>query len=88
MNIKSSKELVAEANKVINTMSAEQVKEALKNGELTLIDIRDIRELWNEGAIEEAIHIPRGMLEFWLDPSSPYYRNDKFEVRIINEISN
>ena len=47
MNIKSSKELVAEANKVINTMSAEQVKEALKNGELTLIDIRDIRELWN-----------------------------------------
>ena len=79
MNIKSSKELVAEANKVINTMSAEQVKEALKNGELTLIDIRDIRELWNEGAVEGAIHIPRGMLEFWLDPASPYYKKEKFE---------
>ena len=51
-------------------MSAEQVKEALKNGELTLIDIRDIRELWNEGTIKDSIHIPRGMLEFWLDPSS------------------
>ena len=77
MNIKSSKELVAEANKVINTMSAEQVKEALKNGELTLIDIRDIRELWNEGTIKDSIHIPRGMLEFWLDPSSAYYNEKK-----------
>ena len=41
------------------------------------IDIRDIRELWNEGGIEKAIHIPRGMLEFWLDPVSPYYKKEK-----------
>ena len=79
MNIKSSKELVAEANKVINTMSAEQVKEALKNGELTLIDIRDIRELWKEGTIADSIHIPRGMLEFWLDPESSYYKANKIK---------
>ena len=77
MNIKSSKELVAEANKVINTMSAEKVKEELKNGELTLIDIRDIRELWNEGTIKDSIHIPRGMLEFWLDPQSSYFQEKK-----------
>ena len=83
MNIKSSKELVAEANKVINTMSAEQVKEALKNGELTLIDIRDIRELWNEGTIKDSIHIPRGMLEFWLAPSSAYYNEKKITTHNI-----
>ena len=47
--------------------------------ECTLIDIRDIRELWNEGTIKDSIHIPRGMLEFWLDKSSPYYQKEKFE---------
>ena len=41
-----------------------------------LIDIRDIRELWREGTIKNAKHIPRGMLEFWLDPSSDYYKED------------
>ena len=79
MSIKSSKTLVEEALKQITTMDIVKVKELFDQKKCVLIDIRDIRELWNEGAIEEAIHIPRGMLEFWLDPSSPYYRNDKFE---------
>ena len=77
MNIKSSKELVDKANESIKVMSPEQVKSAYDNGEATLIDIRDIRELWKEGTIKDAIHIPRGMLEFWLDPQSSYYQEKK-----------
>ena len=77
MNIKSSKELVKEANETIKIMSPEQVKSSYDKGEVTLIDIRDIRELWKEGTIENSIHIPRGMLEFWLDPQSSYYQEKK-----------
>ena len=77
MNIKSSKELVDNANETIITMSPEQVKSAYDKGEITLIDVRDIRELWNEGTIKESNHIPRGMLEFWLDPESSYFKANK-----------
>ena len=77
MNIKSSKELVDNANETIITMSPEQVKSAYDKGEITLIDVRDIRELWKEGTIKKSIHIPRGMLEFWLDPQSSYYQEKK-----------
>ena len=77
MNIKSSKELVDQANKLIKIMSPEQVKKAYDKGEVTLIDVRDIRELWKEGTIKDSIHIPRGMLEFWLDPQSSYYQEKK-----------
>ena len=77
MNIKSSKELVDDANQSIKIMSAEQVKDAYEKKEVTLIDVRDIRELWKEGTIKDAIHIPRGMLEFWMDPQSPYYQEKK-----------
>ena len=77
MNIKSSKELVDEANESINVMSPEQVKKAYDKDEVTLIDVRDIRELWKEGTIKNSIHIPRGMLEFWLDPQSSYYQEKK-----------
>ena len=77
MNIKSSKELVDQANQSIKVMSPEQVKDAYDKGEVTLIDVRDIRELWKEGTIKDSIHIPRGMLEFWLDPQSSYYQEKK-----------
>ena len=77
MNIKSSKELVDDANKLIKVMSPDQVKNAYDKGEITLIDVRDIRELWKEGTIKNAIHIPRGMLEFWLDPNSSYFQQNK-----------
>ena len=77
MNIKSSKELVDDANKSIKVMSPEQVKNAYDKDEITLIDVRDIRELWKEGTIKNAIHIPRGMLEFWLDPNSSYFQQNK-----------
>ena len=58
-------------------MSPEKVKSAYDKGEITLVDVRDIRELWKEGTIKNSIHIPRGMLEFWLDPNSSYYQEKK-----------
>jgi len=79
MTIKSSKTLVDEAMKSIETINAPEALKMSNDNKCTLIDIRDIRELWNEGTIKEAIHIPRGMLEFWLDPSSPYYKKEKYE---------
>ncbi|MDA7828996.1 rhodanese-like domain-containing protein [bacterium] len=77
MNIKSSQTLVEEAQKSIETLSVNDVKELTKKKEITLIDVRDIRELWKEGTIENSKHIPRGMLEFWLDPKSSYYQTNK-----------
>ena len=79
MNIKSSQKLVEEANKSIETLKAEEVKKLAENKEITLIDVRDIRELWKEGTIENSKHIPRGMLEFWLDPESTYYQANKIK---------
>ena len=79
MNIKSSQKLVEEAQNKIETLSSEQVKSLYENKEITLIDVRDIRELWKEGTVENSKHIPRGMLEFWLDPESSYYKANKIK---------
>jgi rhodanese-related sulfurtransferase len=79
MNIKSSQTLVEEAQKNIKTLSSSEVKSLYDNKEITLIDIRDIRELWKEGTVENSKHIPRGMLEFWLDPESSYYKTNKIQ---------
>ena len=79
MNIKSSQKLVEEAIKSIETLKVEEVKKLAENKEITLIDVRDIRELWKEGTIENSKHIPRGMLEFWLDPESSYYKANKIK---------
>ena len=79
MNIKSSQTLVEEAQKNIETLSPNVAKTLYEKKEITLIDVRDIRELWKEGTIENSKHIPRGMLEFWLDPESSYYKTNKIE---------
>ena len=79
MSIKSSQKLVQEANENIETLSASEVKKLAEKKEITLVDVRDIRELWREGTIENSIHIPRGMLEFWLDPNSTYYQENKIK---------
>ena len=79
MSIKSSQTLVEEAKKKIQTLSPEEAKNLIEKKEITLIDIRDIRELWKEGTIENSKHIPRGMLEFWLDPESSYYKANKIQ---------
>ena len=79
MNIKSSQTLVEEAQKNIETLSPNEAKTLYEKKEITLIDVRDIRELWKEGTIENSKHIPRGMLEFWLDPESSYYKVNKIK---------
>ena len=67
--------LVAEAEAEIETLSAERAIAGLDDDATTLVDLRDIRELWREGKIPGAVHAPRGMLEFWVDPDSPYHRD-------------
>ena len=79
MSIKSSQTLVEEAQKNIETLKPSEVKNLAEKKEITLIDVRDIRELWKEGTIENSNHIPRGMLEFWLDPESSYYKANKIK---------
>jgi len=81
MNIKSSQDLVNEANQLIETLDIVQVKSLVDNNECILIDVRDIRELWKEGTVMNSKHIPRGMLEFWLDPQSSYFKENKFDLK-------
>ncbi len=80
MVIKSSTTLVNEALKEIKTISTDEAFEKSSKNECNLIDIRDIRELDNEGRVENSKHIPRGMLEFWLDPESTYFKNGKLDM--------
>ncbi len=71
---KGVKQMVAEAEAAIETMSVDEVKAALADPQVQLVDIRDVREVWRDGAIPGAYHAPRGMLEFWVDPESPYHK--------------
>ena len=71
----SVKQLVEQATAEITTLSVAAALEAQKDGIAILVDIRDIRELDREGRVPEAVHAPRGMLEFWVDPESPYHRD-------------
>mgnify|MGYP001980796558 FL=1 len=73
--IKPVKELVAEANKVITTFSIDEARALQDAGDAVILDIRDVRELWREGTVPGALHMPRGMLEFWADPESPYHKD-------------
>ena len=80
MNIKSSKTLVSEALNEIKTISADEAFTMITEEKCNLVDIRDVRELEKEGRIENSNHIPRGMLEFWLDPESPYFKEGKLDM--------
>ena len=79
MAIKSSQTLVSEALKEIKTISTDEAHKLVNDNQCNLIDIRDIRELWKEGTIVNAKHIPIGMLEFWLDPESSYFKANKIK---------
>ena len=79
MVIKSSQTLVQEALKEIKTINTDEAYELSQSDKCNLIDIRDIRELENEGRVENSHHIPRGMLEFWLDPESAYFKKGKLD---------
>lgn len=74
MPITPVKTLVAEAKAVIETISPEDALARAEAGKALLVDIRDVRELEREGRIPGAFHAPRGMLEFWVDPDSPYHK--------------
>ena len=66
--------LIAEANKITETISIEKAQDLYKNEGYIFVDLRDIRELKREGKIPGAFSCPRGMLEFWIDPDSPYHK--------------
>ena len=75
MITKGIKELCAEAEAVVETWTVDEARGHLEDEDVVFVDIRDIRELWRDGAIPGAVHAPRGMLEFWVDPDSPYARD-------------
>ena len=80
MKIKSAQTLVSEALQHIKTITSEDALKKINENQCNLIDLRDIRELQKEGQIEGANHIPRGMLEFWLDPDSVYFKDGKLDL--------
>ena len=71
---KSSKALVDEANALVAAHGIGAARALHAEGAVLFVDLRDVRELEREGVIPGAVHAPRGMLEFWVDPESPYYR--------------
>ena len=80
MNIKSSQTLVSEALKEVKTITAEEAFKLSNEDRCNLIDIREKGELDKTGRVEKSNHIPRGMLEFWLDPEGPYFKSGKLDM--------
>jgi rhodanese-related sulfurtransferase len=80
MTIKSSQTLVSEALSEVATITAEEALKLSNEDKCTLIDIREKGELDKTGRIENSNHIPRGMLEFWLDPEGPYFKSGKIDM--------
>lgn len=72
--MRSALELVAAAEREITTLSLGEVRAAMDDPDTVIVDIRDVRELWRDGKIPGAMHSPRGMNEFWIDPASPYHK--------------
>jgi rhodanese-related sulfurtransferase len=80
MTVKSSQTLVLEALSEVKTITADEALKLSNEGACTLIDIREKGELDKTGRIENSNHIPRGMLEFWLDPEGPYFKSGKIDM--------
>ena len=80
MAIKSAQQLVQEAYTEVKTINTDQALALVKENKCNLIDIRDVRELEKEGRVENSVHIPRGMLEFWIDPNSQYFKEGKLDL--------
>ena len=79
MSIKSSQSLVNKALEKVKTINHDQAHEMFTEDQCNLIDIRDVRELERDGRVENSHHIPRGMLEFWMDPNSSYFQKGKID---------
>jgi rhodanese-related sulfurtransferase len=80
MAIKSAQQLVQEAYTEVKTINTTEALTLVKDNKCNLIDIRDVRELEKEGRVENSVHIPRGMLEFWIDPNSQYFKEGKLDL--------
>jgi rhodanese-related sulfurtransferase len=80
MAIKSAQQLVQEAYTEVKTINTTEALTLVKENKCNLIDIRDVRELEKEGKVENSVHIPRGMLEFWIDPNSQYFKEGKLDL--------
>lgn len=74
--IRGFRELVAEAEAEVDAIDPDEVRRRLAEPGTLLLDLRDVRELRRDGRIPGALHVPRGLLEFWIDPQSPYYRRE------------
>ena len=72
--MKSVEEMIAEARETITEHTPDEALRRQREADAVIVDIRDVRELQREGVIPGAIHAPRGMLEFWVDPQSPYHK--------------
>jgi rhodanese-related sulfurtransferase len=72
---KTVKSMIDDAMQVITTYSVEEAMELHGRDDVQFVDLRDVRELEREGMIPGAFHAPRGMLEFWVDPASPYHKD-------------
>lgn len=70
----SVKQLVEEASAEIETLSTQEAITVHADDDVVLVDLRDVRELTHDGKIPGCFHMPRGMLEFWIDPESPYFK--------------
>jgi len=68
------KQLLEEAGKNITTLMVEEARALFDEGKARFLDLRDIREIERDGYIPGSFHCPRGMLEFWVDPESPYHK--------------
>ena len=75
--------MVEEAEAQVDSLTPGQVNQKLHQPGVRLVDLRDIRELKREGRIPDSLHVPRGMLEFWIDPDSPYYMKEFDEAEEI-----
>ena len=80
---KGFRALVEEAEAQVDSLTPGQVDQKLHQPGVRLVDLRDIRELKREGRIPDSLHVPRGMLEFWIDPDSPYYMKEFDEAEEI-----
>ena len=79
MTVKSAQSLVNAALEEIKTINSDEAVKLHEDNKCNLIDIRDVRELERDGRVEGSHHIPRGMLEFWIDPGSPYFQQGKLD---------
>ena len=80
MTIKSSQTLVSEALNEVKTITADEALKLSNEGNCNLIDIREKGEIDKTGRVENSNHIPRGMLEFWIDPESAYFKDGKLDM--------